>query len=190
MAYYSTNELKSGTRILIDGEPYSVLENDYFKPGKGQALNRIKLRHVKSSRILDRTLKSGERVEAADVVEIEVDYLYQDQQGWYFMDPAGDFEQYTVASDIVGEAKNWLKMQMRCTLVLFNGEPIQVIAPNFVVLKVADTDPGVRGDTSSGGSKPATLETGAVVRVPLFVRIDDLVKVDTRTGTYLERFKE
>lgn len=189
MAYYTTNELKSGMRVLLDGDPYILLENEYVKPGKGQAFNRIKLRNLKTERVIERTLKSGDRMDAADVLEIEVDYLYQDGNGWYFMDPVS-YEQYTVNDTIVGTMRHWLKMQTRCTIILFNGQAIQVIPPNFVVLAVSDTDPGVRGDTSGGGSKPATLETGAVVRVPLFVKIGDNIKVDTRTATYLERIKE
>jgi elongation factor P len=189
MAYYSTNELKSGMRVLLDAEPYGLLENEYVKPGKGQAFNRIKLRHLKTGRVIERTLKSGERLEAADVLEIEVDYLYKDASGWYFMDPVS-YEQYMVKQDSVGDARQWLKAQTRCTIMIFNGEPTQIIPPNFVSLKVVDTDPGVRGDTSGGGNKPATLETGVVVRVPLFVKIDDVIKVDTRTETYLERVKE
>jgi elongation factor P len=176
-------------RVLLDKDPYGVIENEYVKPGKGQAFNRMKLRHLKTGRLIERTLKSGDRLEAADVIEIEVDYLYQDTSGWYFMDPTS-YEQYVMKEESVGEARQWLKSQTRCTIMLFNGEPTQAIPPNFAILRVIDTDPGIRGDTSGGGSKPATLETGVVIRVPLFVKVDDVLKVDTRTGIYLERVKE
>jgi elongation factor P len=189
MAYYTTNELKSGARVLLEGEPYVLLENEYVKPGKGQAFNRIKLRNLKTSRVIERTLKSGDRMDAADVLEVEVEYLYQDGNSWYFMDPT-TYEQYTVSASVMGDVHYWLKAQTACTLILFNAQPIQVVPPNSVVLKVIETDPGVRGDTSGGGSKPATLETGVVIRVPLFIRLDDHIKVDTRTATYLERVKE
>jgi elongation factor P len=189
MPYYSTNELKGGVRVLLDQEPYGVLENEYVKPGKGQAFNRVKLRNLKTGRVIERTLKSGDRLESANVLEVEVDYVYQDAGSWYFMNPVS-YEQYILSSERVGETQQWLKAQARCMLMLFNDEPTQVIPPNFVKLKVVDTDPGVRGDTSGGGSKPATLETGVTIRVPLFIKIDDILKVDTRAGVYLERVKE
>jgi elongation factor P len=189
MAYYSTNELKASTKVLYEGDPCSVIENEYVKPGKGQAFNRLKLRNLKSGRVMELTLKSGDRLEAADLIEIAVDYLYRDNHHWHFMAP-DTYEQYTANEAALNEARHWLKPQARCHLMLFNGEPLTVISPNSVVLAVQETDPGVRGDTSGGGSKPATLETGVVVRVPLFVQIGDFIKVDTREGIYLERAKE
>lgn len=189
MAYYNTNELKPGTKVLQEGDPCIVLENEYVKPGKGQAFNRLKLRNLKTGRVVERTIKSADRLDAADVVEIEVDYLYQETDHWHFMS-ADTYEQYTANAAALGDARYWLKPQIRYSLILFNGQPMQIIPPNFIVLAVTETDPGLRGDTSGGGGKPATLETGAVVRVPLFVQIGDQVKVDTREGTYLERVKE
>lgn len=188
MAYYSTNELKNGMKIMLDKEPYTILENDYVKPGKGQAFNRIKLRNLKNNRVIERTLKSGDSLEAANVFDIEVQYLYTDGQTWHFM-AADTFEQYVADASAVAEAKKWLKEQDTCLLTLFNGSPLTVAPPNFVILKIIDTDPGVRGDTSGGGGKPATLETGAIVRVPLFIQIGELIKVDTRTGDYISRVK-
>ena len=187
MAYYSTNELRNGMRVMLDNEPYTILENDYVKPGKGQAFNRVKLRNLKNGRVIDRTLKSGDSLEAADVLDIEAQYLYNDGHAWHFM--AADFEQYVADAAAVAQAKQWLKEQDTCVLTLFNGSPLTVTPPNFVVLKIVDTDPGVRGDTSGGGGKPAKLETGAVVRVPLFIQIGESIKVDTRTGVYLARVK-
>jgi elongation factor P len=188
MAYYSTNELKNGMKVMLDNDPYTILENDYVKPGKGQAFNRIKLRNLKNNRVIERTLKSGDSLVAADVFDIEVQYLYNDGQVWHFM-AADTFEQYTADAAAVAQAKQWLKEQDHCVLTLFNGAALTVAPPNSVILKVVDTDPGVRGDTSGGGGKPATLETGAVVRVPLFIQIGESIKVDTRTGDYLSRVK-
>jgi elongation factor P len=189
MATYTTNEFKSGLKILIDGDPFSIIENEFVKPGKGQAFNRVKMRNLKTGRVIERTFKSGESAEGADVVELQLQYLYTDGEVWHFMD-AESYEQYIADAAIVGEGAKWLKEQDICTVTLWNGLPLAVTPPNFVVLKVTRTDPGVRGDTASGASKPATLETGAVVRVPLFVDQDELIKVDTRTGEYVSRMKE
>lgn len=158
------------------------------KTGKGQAFNRVKLRNLKTGKVLEKTFKSGDTLEAADIVEVEMNYLYNDGEMWHFMDPES-FEQIAADKTAMGDAAKWLKDDSNetCTIMLFNGVPLNVNAPNFVVLKVVETDPGVRGDTSGGGGKPAKLETGAVVRVPLFVQQEESVRVDTRTGEYLER---
>ncbi len=189
MATYSTNEFKGGLKLLMDGDPYSIIENEFVKPGKGQAFNRVKLRNLKNGRVLEKTFKSGESVEAADVIEIDVQYLYHDGEFWHFMHP-DSFEQHQASETAVGGTKKWLKEQDICTMVLWNNVALTIEPPTFVVLKVTDTDPGLRGDTSGGGTKPATLETGAVVKVPLFLQIDELIKVDTRTGEYVSRAKE
>lgn len=189
MATYSTNEFKSGLKIMLDGDPYTIVENEFVKPGKGQAFNRVKVRNLKTGRVIDRTFKSGESVESADVHETEMQYLYTDGEFWHFMDPAS-YEQLAADANAVGDSEKWLKEQDVCQVTLYNGEPLSITPPNFVILKVTETDPGVRGDTSGGGGKPATLETGAVVRVPLFVDVDELIKVDTRTGEYVSRAKE
>ena len=189
MATYSTNQFRSGLKIMLDGDPYVILENEFVKPGKGQAFNRIKVRNLKTGRVVDRTFKSGETVEAADVVEREMQYLYTDGEFWHFMDPE-TFEQLAADAKAVGDAAKWLKEQDMVTVTLWNGEPLIVTPPNHVVLRVTETEPGVRGDTATGATKPATLETGAVVKVPLFVDVDDLIKVDTRTGEYISRAKE
>ena len=188
MASYSTNEFRGGLKLMIDGDPCRIIENIIVKPGKGQAFNRIKLRNLKTGRVLERTYKSGESVEAADVMEVEMEYLYNDGDHWHFMDPT-TFEQYATSGELLGDTKQWLKEQDPCTVVMWNGNPLSVEPPNFVTLKIVETDPGLRGDTASGGSKPATLETGAIVRVPLFVNQDELIKVDTRTGEYASRAK-
>ena len=189
MANYSTNEFKAGLKIMLDGDPYNIVENEFVKPGKGQAFNRVKVRNLKTGRVIERTFKSGDSVEAADVHETEMQYLYKDENSWHFMHPE-TFEQLQADQAAVADADKWMLEQALCTGVLWNGNIISVTAPNFVELKVVDTDPGLRGDTSGGGGKPATLETGAVVRVPLFMNIGDVIRVDTRSGEYLGRAKE
>ena len=189
MASYSTNEFKGGLKIMLDGDPCSIIENEFVKPGKGQAFNRVKIRNLKTGRVIERTFKSGESVEGADVLELDLQYLYNDGEFWHFMDPSS-FEQYSADEKALGDAAKWLKDQDVCTVTLWNGTPLSVASPNFVILTVTETDPGLKGDTSGGGGKPATLETGAVVRVPLFVQIGDVIKVDTRSGEYVSRAKE
>ncbi|MEX0870590.1 MAG: elongation factor P, partial [Aquisalimonadaceae bacterium] len=160
MASFSTNEFKSGLKIMMDGDPYAIVENEFVKPGKGQAFNRVRVRNLKTGKVIDRTFKSGESVEAADVMDTDLQYLYNDGEFWHFMDPTS-FEQLAATSAVVGDTVKWLKEQDVCTVTLWNGEPLAVDPPNFVELKVVETDPGVRGDTSGGGGKPAKLETGA-----------------------------
>ena len=189
MANYNTNEFKSGLKVMIDGDPMSILENEFVKPGKGQAFNRVKFRNLKTGRVIERTFKSGESVEAADVMEVDAQYLYNDGDEWHFMDPSS-FEQYAASETAVSDSAKWLAEQAMCTLILWNGAPLSVTPPNFVDLKVTKTDPGLKGDTTSGGSKPATLETGAVVRVPLFIQENEILKIDTRTGEYVSRAKD
>jgi elongation factor P len=189
MATYSTNEFRGGLKIMLDGDPCAIIENEFVKPGKGQAFNRVKIRNLKNGRVIERTFKSGDTVEGADVVDTTLQYLYSDGEFWHFMDP-NSYEQLAADATAVGDAAKWLKEQDLCEVTLWNGVPLAVTPPNFVVLTVTDTDPGVRGDTSGGGGKPATLETGAVVRVPLFIEIGDTLRIDTRTGEYVSRAKE
>ena len=189
MANYSTNEFKRGLKIMLDGDPYTIVENEFVKPGKGQAFNRVKVRNLKTGRTIERTFKSGESVEGADVMDMEMQYLYNDGELYHFMHPE-TFEQLGADDAAVGEEKKWLKEQDMCTITTWNGAVIAVSPPNHVTLKVVDTEPGIRGDTATGGTKPATLETGAVVQVPLFISIDDVLKVDTRSGEYVSRAKD
>jgi len=189
MATYSTSEFKGGLKIMLDGDPCSIIGNEFVKPGKGQAFSRVKIRNLKTGRVIERTFKSGDSVEAADVMEIQLQYLYNDGEFWYFMDP-DSFEQHSADAKAVGDSEKWLKDQDMCTITLWNGTPLSVEAPNFVILTIEETDPGLKGDTSGGGGKPATLETGAVVRVPLFVQTGEAIKVDTRTGQYVSRAKD
>lgn len=189
MASYSTNEFRSGLKLMIGGDPYNIVENEFVKPGKGQAFNRVKLRNLKTGRVVDKTFKSGENVEAADVMDVDMQYLYTDGEFWHFMEPT-TFEQYAAPEIVVGDAAKWMKDQDTCVVTLWDGSPLSVMPPNFVELKIAQTDPGVRGDTATGGSKPATLETGAVVKVPLFIEEGEMLKIDTRTGEYVSRVKD
>ena len=191
MASFSTNEFKAGLKVMLDGNPYSILENEFVKPGKGQAFNRVKMRNLRSGRQLEQTFKSGESLEAADVIDTEMNYLYNDGEFWHFMHPES-FEQLQADKTAVNDAIKWLKDNSNalCTITLFNGVPLSITPPNFVELQITETDPGLRGDTSGGGGKPATLETGAVVRVPLFVQQGEIVRVDTRTGDYQTRVSQ
>ncbi len=189
MASYSTNEFRSGLKIMMDGDPCSIIENEFVKPGKGQAFNRVKIRNLKTGRVLEKTFKSGDSVEAADVVDTDMQYLYNDGESWHFMHPES-FEQFAIGAEALGDSTQWLKEQDMCVVTLWNDNPIAVTPPNHVILQITETDPGVRGDTAQGGTKPATCETGAVVKVPLFLEQGDLIKVDTRTGDYLGRAKE
>lgn len=189
MASYSTNEFKNGLKLMIEGDPVTLVDVDFVKPGKGQAFCRVKYRNLKTGRVNEKTFKSNDSVEAADVMDIDMEFLYSDGEKWHFMDPSS-YEQYEADANALGETKKWIKGQEHCTVTLWNGNPIAVEPPNFVELTVTETDPGLRGDTSGGGGKPATLETGAVVRVPLFIDIGDVLKVDARTGEYVSRAKQ
>ncbi|MBE0482404.1 MAG: elongation factor P [Bacterioplanes sp.] len=187
MANYSTNEFKSGLKVMLENEPCSIIENEYVKPGKGQAFNRVKLRNLRNGRVVEKTFKSGDSLEGADVIEVEMEYLYNDGEFWHFMATDGSFEQHAASADALGDTVKWLKEQEVYTIILFNGGVLTVSPPNFVELTVAETDPGVKGDTAQGGNKPATLATGAVVKVPLFINIGDVLRIDTRSGEYVSR---
>ena len=188
MASYGMNDVKNGMKIIVDGQPCAIVDTDYIKPGKGQAFTRVKYRNIKTGRVVEMTMKSTDSVEAADVVDTDMQYLYFDGEFWHFMQPE-TFEQHTADKNVVGDAAQWIKGEEMCVVTLWNGAPLSVTPPNFVELKIVETDPGVRGDTSGGGGKPAKLETGAVVRVPLFVGQEEVIKVDTRTGEYFSRVK-
>jgi len=212
MATYSTNEFRSGLKVMLDGDPCAIVENEFVKPGKGQAFNRVRLKNLKTGRTWERTFKSGESIEAADVVDVEMQYLYTDGEFWSFMDP-NTFDQKSADKNAVSDAAQWLKEQDLCVVTLWNDAPLSVLPPNHVELDIVDTDPGLRGDTAQGGTKPATLDivdtdpglrgdtaqggtkpatlsTGAVVKVPLFLEIGEVIKVDTRNGEYLSRAKD
>ena len=188
MATYSTNEFRSGLKVMLEGDPCSIIDNEFVKPGKGQAFNRVKLRNLKTGRVWERTFKSGESLEGADVMDRTMEYLYTDGDFWYFMDP-DSYDQYQADAAALGDTARWLKEQDRCEVTLYNDSPLAVTPANFVELEITETDPGLKGDTAQGGSKPATLATGAVVKVPLFLNQGDIVRIDTRTGEYVGRGK-
>jgi elongation factor P len=189
MSSYSTSEIRSGMKVILDGDPFAIVDNEFVKPGKGQAFNRIKIRNLKTGRTIERTFKSGDMLEAADVMDMEMQYLYNDGTFWHFMVPE-NFEQYQTDKNVIGDSAVWLKDGMVCIITLWNNVPLVVTPPMHVELLVIETDPGLRGDTATGGQKPAKLETGAVVRVPLFINEGETIRVDTRTGEYLSRGKQ
>ncbi len=188
MANYGMNDVKNGGKIIVNGEPCVITDTEYVKPGKGQAFTRIKYRFIKSGRVVELTMKATDSLEVADVMDTDMQFLYSDGEYWHFMQQE-TFEQVQADAAGVGDTAKFIKGEEACVVTLWNGTPIAVQAPNFVELKIVETDPGVRGDTSGGGGKPARLETGAVVRVPLFVNQDEIIKVDTRTGEYVSRVK-
>ena len=186
MASYNRNQGRAGLKILMDNAPCVVVDTDVVKPGKGQAFTRVRYKNYVTGSVNQITLKASDSVEGADVHETEMQYLYSDGDMWTFMDQE-TFDQIDASSETVGDASQWLTEEDICTVTLFDGNPIVVTPPTFVFLEVVETDPGLKGDTSSGGNKPATMDTGAVVRVPLFVQIGEKIKVDTRTGDYVSR---
>ncbi|HIO91723.1 MAG TPA: elongation factor P [Leucothrix mucor] len=188
MASYNTSEFRSGLKFILDGDPYTIVENEFVKPGKGQAFSRVKIRNLKTGRVIDKTWKSGESVEAADVMEIDMEYLYEDGEFWHFMEPT-TYEQHAADKNAVADVIKWLKAQEVYQVTLWNGAPLSITPPNFVELKITQCDPGVQGNTAQGATKPATVETGAAIKVPLFVEEGEIVKIDTRTGEYLSRAK-
>jgi len=188
MASYGMNDVKPGGKILVNRDPCVITEAEYVKPGKGQAFTRIKYRNIKSGRVVEMTMKATDSLEAADVMDTDMQFLYADGEYWHFMQ-TDTFEQVQCDKTGVGDSWQWLKGEEACVVTLWNGSPIAVQPPNFVELKIVETDPGVKGDTAGTGGKPAKLETGAVVRVPLFVGQDEIIKVDTRTGAYVSRVK-
>jgi len=183
---YSTSQFKNGLKLILDGNPCSIVNNEIVKPGKGQAFNRVKFKDLITGKTLEKTYKSGESLEGADVMELEMQYLYCDGEKWHFMEPES-FEQFDLSEDSMGSAIDYLVEQDICIVTLWNNNPITVVPPIQVILEVIDTDPGLKGDTAGTGGKPATLNTGVVVQVPLFVGIGDKVKVDTRTNEYSGR---
>ena len=181
----STAEFKKGLRIVFDGQPYVIVDFQHVKPGKGGAFVRTKLKHMKQGRVIDNTFRSGEKVELVDFDDKHMQFLYRDDR-YHFMDTE-TFEQVSLSREEVGDAADYLKENTEVNVLYIDGAPAAVELPTFVEIAIARTDPGVRGDTAQGGTKPATLETGAVVQVPLFLNAGDIVKVDTRTGEYLGR---
>lgn len=181
-----TSEFRKGLKIEIEGEPYEILEFQHVKPGKGSAFVRTTIKNLLKDRVIERTFKSGDKVDKPDIEEKEMQYLYEQGSEYHFMEQK-TFEQTFLTADVLGEAKNYLKENINASVLFYNGKAIGVTLPNAVELKVVKCDPGVRGDTVSGAQKPATLETGYVVNVPLFINEGDVLKIDTRDGKYLTR---
>ncbi|OQX05287.1 MAG: elongation factor P [Thiothrix lacustris] len=188
MATYGSNDLRVGVKIILNGDPYTVVESDFVKPGKGQAFTRARVRNLKTGRTIEQTFKSTENHEGADVEDRDMEYLYSDGENWTFMDTT-TFEQLDAGATAMADAVKWLKGNEKCIVTLWNGVPLVVTPPNFVELKITQTDPGARGDTATGGTKPATVETGTTVKVPLYMEEGEILKIDTRTGEYVSRVK-
>jgi len=187
-AVLTAGELRKGVKLEIDGEPYLIVDFEFAKPGKGQALYRCRLKNMISGSQFDRTYRSGDKFNAADFEEQEMQYLYNDGEQYHFMNMSS-YEQIEISAAAVAETSNLLMENLIVNVLLFQGRPIGLTLPNFVDLKIVKSDPGIKGDTASGSTKPATLSTGHVIQVPLFVEEGETVRIDTRTGQYVERVK-
>lgn len=187
MAQTSTSEIRGGFKVEVEGQPYTVISNEFVKPGKGQAFNRIKLKHLMTARVVERTFKSGEKLDIADVEEMKMRMLYRETDGVVFMDD-NTYEQVKILAASIGDTDQWLKEDLLYDVIFYKGNPITVEPPTFLELVITDTSPGVRGDTASGRvMKPAVVETGAKIQVPIFVEQGEKIRVDTRTGEYVSR---
>lgn len=186
MAQVSTNEFRSGLKVEVDGEPYIMVTNEFVKPGKAQPFNRVKLKHIKTGRVIERTFKSGEKLDLADVVETKMRMLYKDASQVSFMDDVS-FEQIEIPLSLIGDREQWMMEEIVYSIVFYKGVPVEVIPPTFMEMSITETAPGLRGDTSGRVLKPAMTESGAKVQVPIFVEEGDKIKIDTRTGDYVSR---
>lgn len=185
---YSTKDFRPGLKVEIDGSPFVIVDNQFVKPGKGQAFNRVRFKNLVTGSVLDRTFKSGETVKPADVSDESMQFMYKSGDEYHFMN-LKSYEQVGLTEEQVGEARNYLTENLEVTISFWSGRPISVDVPNFVEMEIVSCDPGVRGDTVSGATKPATLSTGFVVQVPLFVEEGEWIRVDTRKGEYMDRVK-
>lgn len=181
---FSTNEFKNGMKILIEGEPCSIISSEFHKPGKGQAVVRTKLFNLKTERVWERTFKSGESVDAADILESDYQYLYKDGENFIFMNQ-DDFNQIEISKEKLLGNDVWLNGEEVCKILFWNNEPLKIEPPNFVEKQIMSTEPGLKGDTVSNTLKPALISSGKEVQVPLFIEEGDLIKIDTRNGTYV-----
>ncbi len=186
MAQYSTGDLRGGFKVEIEKEPYTVVSNEFVKPGKGQPFNRIKLRHLMTGRVIEKTFKSGEKVAAADVEEMKMRMLYKESDGVVFMDDQS-YEQFTIPLSILEDKQQWLMEEILYDVIFYKGQPIDVAPPTFMEMRITETSPGARGDTSGRVLKPAVTESGAKVQIPIFIEEGEKIKVDTRTGEYVAR---
>jgi elongation factor P len=185
---YETSDIRKGLKLELDGDPWVVVDFQFVKPGKGNAFTRCRVKNMITGAVLDKTWKSGEKLKPATMAERPMQYMYKDESGFHFMDQES-YEQVALTREEVGDEANYLLENSTVAVLLFNDRPISISLPNFVELEVVETDPGVRGDTATGGRKPATLATGAVIQVPLFIERGETLRIDTRTGEYVERVK-
>ena len=186
---YESGDLRKGLKIEMDGDPYVIVQFEFVKPGKGQALYKCKLKNMLTGAQFDRTFRSNEKFNESNLEEYEMEYLYSDGNSYCFMNTS-TYDQEFLTEDQITESKAFLKENTVCNILFFKEKPIGVSLPNFVDLKIVEVDPWVKGDTTSGSTKPATLETGYIVQVPPFVEEGELIRIDTRTGEYVERAKE
>jgi elongation factor P len=186
---YDTSDIRKGLKVLIDGNPYNVVEFQFIKPGKGAAFTRTKFKNLLTGAVIERNIRSGEKLEPANVEERDMQFLYREGDDLTFMDQKS-YEQVSISAELIGDPADLMKDNLPCTVLFFNERPVDVTLPTFVFLEVTAAEPGVRGDTSGNVTKPATVETGAEVAVPLFINIGDLIKIDTRTCEYVERVKK
>jgi elongation factor P len=183
---YDTSDIRKGLKVLMDGNPFTIVEFQFVKPGKGAAFTRTKFKNLLTGAMFERNIRSGEKLEPANVETRDMQFLYKEGGDLVFMDQTS-YEQVTIGADMIGPSHDLMKDNLPCTVVFFNERPVDITLPTFVFLEVTDSEPGVRGDTSGNVQKPATVETGAQVSVPLFIRIGDTIKIDTRTHEYVER---
>lgn len=183
-----TSEFRNGTRLQLDGAPFYIVEFQHVKPGKGGAFVRTRLKNLKTGQVLDRTFRSGEKFDEPDLEECDMQFLYESGGSYTFMDTSS-YEQYTYEKSQLGDNTDLLKEETIVQILIHEGTPISVELPTFMDLKVVETDPGIRGDTASGGTKPAVVETGATIKVPLYLEIGEVIKVDTRSREYVERVR-
>ncbi|MFH2131477.1 MAG: elongation factor P [bacterium] len=186
---YETSEFRKGLRVEIDGQPYIMVDNQFVKPGKGQAFNRVRLKGLLTGNVLDRTYKSGEKVDKADISDQSMQFLYEGEGIYHFMDNTS-YEQVEMTKEQIDDNWKWLVEEMAVDVLIYKGQPVSITVPNFTILEIVHCEPGMKGDTATSASKPATLSTGAIVNVPLFVNQNEKIKIDTRTGEYVERAKE
>lgn len=185
---YDTSDIRKGLKIEIDGDPYTVIDFQFVKPGKGNAFTRVKIKNLVSGSVLERTYRSGEKLQEAAMDERTMQFMYQDDDGYHFMDTQ-NYDQAAIQADVLGDDARFLLENLEVGVLFHNDKPVTVTLPNFVEIEVADTEPGVKGDTVTGARKAATMSTGAVINVPLFIERGEKLRIDTRTGEYVERVK-
>jgi len=186
---YETSDFKKGLKLMVDGQPYVIVDFQHVKPGKGNQFSRTKMRSLLTGQNLERTFKSGEKFEVPDVHNVEMTYLYKDDNGYNFMNQS-NYEQICIMEHEIGDAKNYLTENLVVTITIYNDKPVVVDVPNAVHLKVASTEPGIKGDRVTGATKPATMESGLVVSVPLHINEGDTLRIDTESGDYVERVSQ